>query len=566
MKQRLVYYFKLLALVSLTTYLTRSSVLNAQNDSKAIEITDKEGKQTLLYEKSYALVIWAGNYQHSSWSKLNNVEEESKQVVNALEQRGFEVTTVGNPTGSELERAFKDFIDNYGYEPDNRLVIFFSGHGHTRNQTKGYLVPVDAQDPTSRKNEQDFLRVALPMEQIITWARLIEANHVLFVFDSCFSGTLFKQRSSTTPSKYIVDVADKPVRQFLTAGDADEKVPGKSIFTPLFIRALNGEADTINQDGYVTGNELGNYLRQNLREYNKQQTPQFGTILDPELDQGDIVFRSLNKLNFSNLLSQEPETTPDESDSKSSTTVTPPDETSRSFNKLNFLNLLSQEQETTPDESDSKSSTTVTPPDETSRSLLEPPKNPLIFNSKYNRLRNLLAEEKWKEADEETAKVMLKAAGRVYKGWLRTEDIDNFSCRDLRIIDQLWLGSSRGKFGFSVQKEIYESLVRRNEYDQWFASGGLDFGDQPAIKHDQWPAFSERVGWKKGENWLNYDELTFNLDEAPTAHLPRGYIGDHSPSDEPKGPWEEAVNKLINKVRKEESKENLFSRAKTCNL
>ncbi|MGB5634983.1 MAG: caspase family protein, partial [Waterburya sp.] len=285
MKRQLVYFLKLLAAVSLTAYLSSSGVLKAQNDSKAIEITDEDGKPAILYEESHALVIWAGNYQH--WSRLNNVEAEARQVVNALEQRGFKVTTVGNPTGSELERAIKDFIANYGYEPDNRLVIFFSGHGHTRNQTKGYLVPVDAQDPTSRKNERDFLKVALPMQQIITWARLTEAKHVLFVFDSCFSGTLFKQRSSTTPTKYILDVVGKPVRQFLTAGDADEKVPAKSVFTPLFIRALNGEADTINQDGYVTGNELGNYLRQNLKEYDTQQTPQFGTIRDPELDQGD---------------------------------------------------------------------------------------------------------------------------------------------------------------------------------------------------------------------------------------------------------------------------------------
>ncbi|MDJ0596603.1 MAG: caspase family protein [Pleurocapsa sp. MO_226.B13] len=144
MKRRLVYFLKLLALVSLTAYLSSSGVLKAQSDSKAIEITDKDGKSTIFYESSHALVIWVGDYQH--WSRLNNVEVEARQVVNALEQRGFKVTTVGNPTGEDLRNAIKDFIDNYGYNPDNRLVIFFTGHGHTRNQTKGYLVPVDAPD------------------------------------------------------------------------------------------------------------------------------------------------------------------------------------------------------------------------------------------------------------------------------------------------------------------------------------------------------------------------------------------------------------------------------------
>ena len=469
MKRRLVNFLKLLALVSLTTYLSSSGVLKAENDSKAIEITDQEGKQTIIYEESYALVIWAGNYQH--WGKLNNVEEESKQVVNALEQRGFKATTVGNPTGSELEGAIKDFIDNYGYEPDNRLVIFFSGHGHTRHRTKGYLVPVDAQDPTSRKNERDFLRVALPMEQIIAWARRIEAKHVLFVFDSCFSGTVFKQRSSTTPAKYILDVAGKPVRQFLTAGDADEEVPAKSVFTPLFIRALNGEADTINQDGYVTGNELGNYLRQNLREYDTQQTPQFGTIRDPELDQGDIVFRSLTKPIVSPLPRRVTEINPDESDSKGLPTITPSEETP---------SLLQQESKT-------------------------------IYISKstgvdYNPLRNLLVAGEWKKADEETARTMLTATGRVKEGWLEMDDYENFSCEDLGIIDKLWLESSQGKFGFSVQKDIYQNLGGTREY--WF-------------ERDVWEDFSDRVGWRKGGNWLDDDELTFNLN-APQAHLPFG--------------------------------------------
>ena len=493
MKRRLVYFLKFLALVSLTASLSSSGVLKAENDSKAIEITDQEGRQTIIYEESHALVIWAGNYQH--WGKLNNVEEESKQVVNALEQRGFKVTTVGNPTGSELERTIKNFIDNYGYEPDNRLVIFFSGHGHTRDRTKGYLVPVDAQDPTSRKNERDFLRAALPMQQIITWARLIEAKHVLFVFDSCFSGTLFKQKSSTAPTKYILDVVGKPVRQFLTAGDADEEIPAKSVFTPLFIRALNGEADTINQDGYVTGNELGNYLRQNLREYDTQQTPQFGTIRDPELDQGDIVFRPLKKPISSDLSSQVPEITPPEDDSKGSPTITPSEKTP-SF-------LISK-------------STGVD----------------------YNPLRNLLVARKWKKADLETEKAMLQAAGRVKDGWLRIEDYDNFSCEDLGIIDKLWLESSQGKFGFSVQKDIYQNLGGTREYDI-----------------EVWKNFNYRVGWKKGENWLDYDELTFNLEEAPTAHLPTN-VGWWSGGNKFK--WWSSGSFV--------SLQHLFSRAKTCNL
>ena len=303
MKRRLVCFLKLLALVSLTAYLSSSCVLETQNDSKgseitdkAIEITDKEGKSTVIYEESHALVIWAGNYQHSSWGKLNNVEVEAKEVVNALEHRGFKVTTVGNPTGESLRNAIKNFFDNYGYKPDNRLVIFFTGHGHTRNRTKGYLVPVDAPDPII--DEQSFLKYAFSMQQMMYWAREIEAKHVLFVFDSCFSGTVFKTKARPrAENAYIRDVIAKPVRQFIAAGDADQEVPAKSIFTPLFIRGLEGEADYTG-DGYVTGSELGLYLTQTLSKYTSDQTPQYGKIRDVDLDRGDIVFRSLLNSNI----------------------------------------------------------------------------------------------------------------------------------------------------------------------------------------------------------------------------------------------------------------------------
>ncbi|MEA5537010.1 GUN4 domain-containing protein [Crocosphaera sp. XPORK-15E] len=123
----------------------------------------------------------------------------------------------------------------------------------------------------------------------------------------------------------------------------------------------------------------------------------------------------------------------------------------------------------------------------------------------YTKLRDLLAAGKWKEADQETANVMLQAANRVSERYLRVEDIDNFPCEDLRTIDQLWVKYSNGKFGFSVQKKIYiDDLKGTREYNV-----------------EIWKEFGDRVGWRKGGNWLNYSDLTFELlDTTPVAHLP----------------------------------------------
>jgi len=66
-------------------------------------------------------------------------------------------------------------------------------------------------------------------------------------------------------------------------------VPARSVFTPSFVRGVGGEAD-LDGDGYVTGTELGIYLRKKVLAYETGQTPQYGKIKDPDLDEGDFVF------------------------------------------------------------------------------------------------------------------------------------------------------------------------------------------------------------------------------------------------------------------------------------
>ncbi|MEH2375542.1 GUN4 domain-containing protein [Nostoc sp.] len=117
----------------------------------------------------------------------------------------------------------------------------------------------------------------------------------------------------------------------------------------------------------------------------------------------------------------------------------------------------------------------------------------------YTRLRDLLKAGNWKEADQETLAVMLKATGREQKGWLNSESIENFPCPDLRTIDQLWVKYSDGHFGFSVQKRIWENVGK--DYEK----------------------FGDRVGWRKGmffnKEWLEDSDVTFTKN-SPQGHLP----------------------------------------------
>ncbi|MDJ1176550.1 serine/threonine-protein kinase [Roseofilum capinflatum] len=119
----------------------------------------------------------------------------------------------------------------------------------------------------------------------------------------------------------------------------------------------------------------------------------------------------------------------------------------------------------------------------------------------YRYLQQLLQQQQWKEADMETARRMLEVAGREEQGWLDVEDIDNFPCTDLRTIDRLWVKYSKGQWGFSVQKKIYQSLGGTREYNA-----------------EIWRNFGDRVGWREKGEGMNYNDLTFSL--SIKGHLP----------------------------------------------
>jgi WD40 repeat protein len=125
----------------------------------------------------------------------------------------------------------------------------------------------------------------------------------------------------------------------------------------------------------------------------------------------------------------------------------------------------------------------------------------------YTQLRNLLAAGQWKQADQETQAIMLKATGREPEGWLRTVDIAKIPCTDLRTIDQLWVKYSNQRFGLSIQNQIWRSI-----------GGTRDAGSEI------WQTFGDRVGWRLQDSWISYSNLSFTL-EAPIGHLPLLHMG-----------------------------------------
>ena len=123
--------------------------------------------------------------------------------------------------------------------------------------------------------------------------RLADAKHVLSVFVSCFSGTIFTSCSAAAPAAISMKTA-KPVRQFLTSVDASQEMRDDGSFRALFLRAIHsGSRADVYNDGCVTGNDLGLNLSQQVTHLTATaQTPRWGRLQDVRFNEGDFVFKS----------------------------------------------------------------------------------------------------------------------------------------------------------------------------------------------------------------------------------------------------------------------------------
>lgn len=166
----------------------------------------------------------------------------------------------------------------------------------------------------------------------------------------------------------------------------------------------------------------------------------------------------------------------------------------------------------------------------------------------YSYLRDLLAAQKWKEADEETVYKLKEVLGREHPANILFADIKGFFCEDLLTIDQLWLKYSKGRFGLSVQKRIWEIVYR------------------------DWKKLGDRVGWRADDGkWMYQDELTYTLNARP-GHLPIGIWGQFGFFTKCNDRWVVGGNEknlpfwLLLIGRPSRKVELLFQRLEYCNL
>jgi uncharacterized caspase-like protein/peptidoglycan/xylan/chitin deacetylase (PgdA/CDA1 family) len=242
------------------------------------------------YSDSWAIVIGIDDY--ANWPRLQYAVRDARAIRETLVQRfGFNADHVLSLENREATRAgilgaFNDKLARSGMKKNDRLFVFFAGHGATRQLSSGrdlgYIIPSDS-DPNKLATD------AVPMTELQNIAESLTAKHVLFVMDACYSGLGLTRGAGS--GNFLRDNAKRLGRQMLTAGGADQLVAdggpnGHSVFTWTLLQALAGKAD-LNGDGLITATELAAYVAPAVAAVSRQ-TPAFGSL--PGSEGGDFVF------------------------------------------------------------------------------------------------------------------------------------------------------------------------------------------------------------------------------------------------------------------------------------
>jgi hypothetical protein len=116
----------------------------------------------------------------------------------------------------------------------------------------------------------------------------------------------------------------------------------------------------------------------------------------------------------------------------------------------------------------------------------------------YASLQRLLILQDYEQADRLTSEILRQLAGAaaVARGYVYYSEVPPMPPADLDSLDRLWVCFSRGRFGFSVQGRLLNSLAGR------------------------WDRLWPRLAWKDGGQWTRYPgSFQWSID-APEGHMP----------------------------------------------
>lgn len=241
--------------------------------------------------RGYAVVIGVSKYKNlTDKQNLLFAESDAENVYRTLiskEGGNFEFENVKKLVGPQatvdnIRNALEVWLPAQAKE-DDRVVVYFVGHGVSDPKGRGYIAPYDL-DP------QHLDQTAYPMDRLgEVISKQVKARWKVLLMDACHSG---KVTIDSTPESVNENLRELPQGFLtLTSSRASEQsfedpalAGGNGVFSYFLERGWEGAADDDN-NGIVTADELVDYVRRNVREYTgdrgrKQNPSELGDFPD----------------------------------------------------------------------------------------------------------------------------------------------------------------------------------------------------------------------------------------------------------------------------------------------
>jgi hypothetical protein len=126
-------------------------------------------------------------------------------------------------------------------------------------------------------------------------------------------------------------------------------------------------------------------------------------------------------------------------------------------------------------------------------------------------LRDALEAKQFEEADQILRDSLIELAGEgsQERGYVYFTEVRNIPVEDMKTLDELWKKYSDDKFGFSVQRRIFNGAAVKKDWKKFFHRIDWMFDGDSMDTYRRWTAIGD-----KG------NEFTYDAETAKTGHLP----------------------------------------------
>lgn len=232
-----------------------------------------------------ALVVANDTYDHAALGQLRSAAADAvalSEVLGDPEVGGFEVDVVQNAASYEVQAHIEDLFADSG--PDDLVLLHFSGHGLKSDSGELFIA--------ARNTRPDRLASSsVPADFVQRCMRGSRAHSIVLFLDCCYGGAFGegvavraagpvnvmdafpKGRLGGGRGRAVISASSAIEYAFEgTTLTAEHEAP-PSVFTSAVVHGLRtGDADR-DEDGFVSLDELYDYVFDRVREANPKQTP-----------------------------------------------------------------------------------------------------------------------------------------------------------------------------------------------------------------------------------------------------------------------------------------------------